>query len=312
MKVLAVQAICSMILLENTFAFQVLQHKQRVSRESFTTRGMLAPSVATVDNTMSRADEEAMFLLPNQSQLAQDTSVPFAQTLASRGVVRVDGGLSPSTAYELQRFIDETLEKSIDEVNTFKVPRAFRFANVLEKANRWDLLLPFDDDETSSTPSPMIKAMTELLGEHGKIGPILKELLGEDAILYELACLISDPGSNRQEIHPDIVYSPNEIPLIACFISTQDIDSTMGPTVFIPDTVTEDHHRRINNKNLADEILKNIPSNISTLRTGDCALYNPMVLHAGGGNVSNRRRRLFYFTFINPNIKDPSSDYNPG
>jgi ectoine hydroxylase-related dioxygenase (phytanoyl-CoA dioxygenase family) len=86
----------------------------------------------------------------------------------------------------------------------------------------------------------------------------------------------------------------------------------MGPTVFIPDSVSEDHHRRINDDNLADAMLQNIPSCISTLKMGDCSLYNPTVLHAGGGNVSNRRRRLFYFTFLASSVKDPSSDFNPG
>ena len=86
----------------------------------------------------------------------------------------------------------------------------------------------------------------------------------------------------------------------------------MGPTVFIPDTVSEDHHRRINDSILADEMLKTIPSCISTLDMGDCSLYNPMVLHAGGGNESARRRRLFYFTFLSADVDDPSSDFNPG
>ncbi len=310
-----IRAICAILIATkscNAF-LQALQQKKVSSQKSFTSNSMLAPvATACSDISISRADQEAMFLLPNQSNLVQDTSVPFAKTLASRGVARVDHALSHATAYHLQQFIDETLQTSLDEVNTFKVPRAFRFANVLEKANRWDLLLPFDEEGSSSASAPMIKAMNELLGENGKIAPILTELLGEDAILYELACLISDPGSNRQEIHPDLVFSPNEIPLIACFVSLQDIDATMGPTLFIPDTITEDHHRRINDENLADEMLKKIPSNISTLGTGDCALYNPMLLHAGGGNVSTRRRRLFYFTFVNPRIQDPSNDSNPG
>ena len=192
------------------------------------------PSIATdVDAHInrSRAEEEAMMLLPNQSDLAEDTSVPFAVTLKRRGVSRVNGGLNRETAYNLQTFIDDILESSLEEVNTFKIPRAFRFANVLEKGNRFDLLLPFDDDDddaentgdsneqSSSPPSKIIlEAMNELLGENGKISPILEELVGKNAILYELACLISDPGSNRQEIHPDIVFDPeneDQVPLIA-------------------------------------------------------------------------------------------------
>jgi hypothetical protein len=304
----------SSLLLSNSNAFLSQKHYAGVARDpSFTTKSNSALAVAN-DVLVSRADEEARFLLPNQSNLVQDTSIPFATTLATRGVSRVDNCLTPATALKLQEFIDNCLESSLEEVNSFKIPRAFRFANVLEKSNRWDLLLPFDDnlDDEATSSSVMIEAMNELLGVNGKIYPILEEVLGEDAILYELACLISDPGSNRQEIHPDIVFAPDETPLIACFVSLQDIDSTMGPTVFIPDTITEDHHRRINSQELADEMLQNIPSNISTLGTGDCALYNPMLLHAGGGNESNRRRRLFYFTFMSSSINDPSNDANPG
>ena len=298
-----------------------IQHSQFLSfipnvRKKYQWKKDVSASAAVQDaaaGTESRANQEAAFLLPNQSDLKMDETRPFHLTIGSRGVARVDNGLSTSTAHKLQNFVDETLQSSLDEVNTFKVPRNFRFANVLEKANRWDLLLPFDDqDGGESSSAIMLEAMNELLGENGKIGPILEEILGEDAVLYELACLISDPGSNRQEIHPDIVFSKDEIPLIACFVSLQEIDSTMGPTVFIPGTVSEDHHRRINDSSLADAMLETIPSCISTLAMGDCSLYNPMVLHAGGGNVSDRRRRLFYFTFLSSSVKDPSSDFNPG
>jgi hypothetical protein len=271
-----------------------------------------------VNVVVHRADQEASFLLPNQSHLQMDTTRPFSETLKERGVSRVDRGLSADLACKMQDYIDKTLASSLDEVNSYRIPRAFRFANVLEKQNRWDLLLPFDDDEidtnSDETSSVVMDALSELLGEGGSIGKIIEDVLGEEAILYELACLISDPGSMKQEIHPDIAFQANGgIPLIACFVSLQDVDSTMGPTVFIQDTVSAYHHQCINDAALADSMLQTIPSSISTLNAGDCSLYNPMVLHAGGGNVSNRRRRLFYFTFLNTNeYNDPSHDYNPG
>ncbi len=238
-------------------------------------------STTTIENVSYRANDEASYLLPNQSELEMDSSVPFSETLRNRGVSRVDNGLSADVAEKMQLYIDKTLESSLDEVNGFKVPRAFRFANVLESGSRWDMLLPFDEDGNEDGESDLVvmDALEELLGEGGTIGPIIEEVLGENAILYELACLISDPGSKKQEIHPDIEFQANgAIPLIACFVSLQDIDSTMGPTVFIPDTVTAEHHRRINDLSLADDMLKTIPSCINTLRAGDCSLYNPMVL----------------------------------
>lgn len=237
-----------------------------------------------VNTDVHRADQEASYLLPNQSHLQMDISRPFSETLKERGVSRVDRGLSVDLAYKMQDYIDETLASSLDEVNSYRIPRAFRFANVLEKQNRWDLLLPFDDkfdssDETIAESGVVMDALSELLGEDGTIGTIIEEILGEEAVLYELACLISDPGSMKQEIHPDIAFQADGgIPLIACFVSLQDIDSTMGPTVFIQDTVSAEHHRCINDAVLADSMLKTIPSSISTLNAGDCSLYNPMVL----------------------------------
>lgn len=222
----------------------------------------------------------------------------------------------------MQNYIDDYLQESIQSVESFKEPSAWRFANVLEKGHRWDLLLPFDDDDDhrsgqlQSSSAIVMKCMNEALGEGGTIGNIIEDLLGPHAVLYELACLISDSGSNRQEIHPDIIYQPDgKIRLIACFLSLQDIDSTMGPTVFLPDTVTQYHHNAINNELLANDMLSSTSSVISTLSAGDASLYNPMVLHAGGGNVSQnppKRRRLFYFTFLNPEFDDPSNDFNPG
>lgn len=160
------------------------------------TRTKLFSSILESDQHISRADQEATYLLPNQSHLVEDLSKPYAQTLVSRGVVRVNNGLSQETAKDLCLFIDETLESSIEEVNTYKVPRAFRFANVLEKGNRWDLLLPFDDDPVHESTACcenskiMLQAMNELLGENGKLGQILENVLGEDAVLYELGkCL---------------------------------------------------------------------------------------------------------------------------
>ena len=168
-------------------------HRQDLKGRELHFPSALCSSIANdVDVGMSRADQEAAFLLPNQSDLQEDLSIPYPHTLSSRGVARVNGGLSVTTAYKLQQFIDETLESSLEEVNNFRIPRAFRFANDLEKGNRWDMLLPFDDDQDGdenehkdeASSAAVLDAMNKPLGEHGKICPILEQLLGEDAVLY--------------------------------------------------------------------------------------------------------------------------------
>jgi hypothetical protein len=269
-----------------------------------------AASASTQDTQVSRADVEANFLLPNQGHLAENSSSDPDETLKNCGVVRINQVLSSDTALRLQQYIDQILDESTEDVANFKVPKAFRFANVLEKKNRWDLLLPFEP--TSMDSIPLLQALTELL--LGPVGIILESTLGPNAELYELSCLISDPGSNRQEIHPDILVQEDgePVPVVACFVAMQDVAADMGPTVFIPNTVTIDHQVRICNTDMADDMLQTIPSVISTLNAGDTSLYDPRMLHAGGSNQSDQRRRLFCVTFLSKQGDDPSHDLNPG
>jgi len=51
-------------------------------------------------------------------------------------------------------------------------------------------------------------------------------------------------------------------------------------------------------------ILAESPNQLNTLGTGDCSLYNPMLLHCGGANRSNQRRVIFYFSFKNPKFDE--------
>jgi ectoine hydroxylase-related dioxygenase (phytanoyl-CoA dioxygenase family) len=126
--------------------------------------------------------------------------------------------------------------------------------------------------------------------------------------------IISDPGSHRQEIHPDILIESDDepIPVLSCFVALQDISKDMGPTVFVPSTVSIDHQTRICNPDHADDLLRTVSSFISTLNAGDCSIYDPRMLHAGGSNQSSTRRRLLTISFVRQNGPDPSHDLNPG
>lgn len=150
-------------------------------------------------STVSRADAEEILLLPNQRPLLEDDdgdndanlgSTSPAQKVLDCGVARCDRVLSKQRTVALKDYIDRTLQASIEEVESFRVPRAFRFANVLEKQSRWDLLLPFDDADTTdvSESSEIMEALGEVLS--GRVGELIEDLLGEHAILYELSCLI--------------------------------------------------------------------------------------------------------------------------
>ena len=62
------------------------------------------------------------------------------------------------------------------------------------------------------------------------IGDAVEEILGEDAVVHECSCLISDHGSPRQVLHPDTPqHETGETPLLTCFTALQDVSEDMGP-----------------------------------------------------------------------------------
>eukprot|EP00550_Attheya_septentrionalis_P009773 CAMPEP_0198285290 /NCGR_PEP_ID=MMETSP1449-20131203/4623_1 /TAXON_ID=420275 /ORGANISM="Attheya septentrionalis, Strain CCMP2084" /LENGTH=411 /DNA_ID=CAMNT_0043982675 /DNA_START=69 /DNA_END=1304 /DNA_ORIENTATION=+ len=239
----------------------------------------------------------------------------FGAIVKHKGVARINSVLSIETATSILNYVNEEKIRSEAAIAEGKVKPLSRFTNVLLKQNRWDLLLPMEESDE------VMKGLYELLGDgdsakrRGSVGSVIESTVGKDAELYELACLISDPGSERQVIHPDIAHidsDGNVIPLVTCFVALQDIDVSMGPSEFLPETNTAAHHKRLNNHAIRDELLSEVSSKISLLNVGDCSTFDATTLHAGGGNKSNTRRCLFYFTFRNLSLDDPRTTNNPG
>lgn len=142
-----------------------------------------------------------------------------AAVLRKDGVVRIDNVLSPSVADSLRDFALRLRDSSRAEVESGKVGHIYRFADVLLRSNRCDLTMPLGPDVVHAALADV------MLGS-----PVLqtvKALLGNAAPLQELSCLISDPGSQRQVVHPDTPYGAqgglgaDEPVLFTCFIALQ-------------------------------------------------------------------------------------------
>ena len=157
----------------------------------------------------------------------------LAAELKAQGVVRIDGALSPETVAELRDFVDAERLIAEEEVAAADYDRASRFADLLLLENRADFLLPLR--------GASIKALHELVGEGSTLGTLVREIMGDGGVLQEIACLISEPGSRQQPLHPDTGWTKVP-PLYACFVALQDVTLEMGPTVFLPGTHTEDAH----------------------------------------------------------------------
>jgi ectoine hydroxylase-related dioxygenase (phytanoyl-CoA dioxygenase family) len=137
--------------------------------------------------------------------------------------------------------------------------------------------------------------------------------------LYELSCMMSDPGSQRQVVHPDTpCASANEDPVLyTCFVALQDVQLDMGPTTWLPGTHTVDNHRLFRDEstpdgqdeNNKDKLLRTKPSVIGLLPKGSCGIFDSRLLHCGGANTSPTSRAIFYISFKSPKITNPG---NPG
>ena len=132
--------------------------------------------------------------------------------------------------------------------------------------------------------------------------PAFVACLGEGAQLYELAALISDPGSPQQPFHPDTPYRDDQgVAVLTAFIALQPVDETMGPTLFVPGSHTAEAHAAFNQRDDGGDarlaVLRRQPVWRAALGAGDVALFDSRLIHCGSANRSPRRRVLFYISF---------------
>jgi hypothetical protein len=150
----------------------------------------------------------------------------LARVLQTEGIIRVDHVLPTSTADELRTYLYELRMQSETLVQQGAIESIERFADVLLKTNRCDLTVPLESNLVATALNHVLRK--------SPVGELLKLLLSEKAILYELSCLMSDAGSQRQVMHPDTPWiEGKDASLYTCFIALQDIHEDMGPYVFV-------------------------------------------------------------------------------
>mmetsp|Transcript_1252 Transcript_1252/g.2304 ORF Transcript_1252/g.2304 Transcript_1252/m.2304 type:complete len:459 (+) Transcript_1252:254-1630(+) len=243
----------------------------------------------------------------NNKKKKGPSTATAARTLSQDGVVRLNGILSASTAATLrEKILDRRADafaaiSSSGEDNNKEDWRKY-FADVLLKNNRCDLLLPLKGNRVLQT------ALHEILVASNLLSSILQIAIGggDDATLYELSALISEPGSPRQPVHPDNPHQEHP-PLFTVFIALQDITSPMGPTIFLPKTNTAEAHAEYNDIPHRDAFLESSPSVAALLNAGDASLFDSRTMHCGGANdeVEGATRCLLYLSFRNPSATEP-------
>lgn len=74
---------------------------------------------------------------------------------------------------------------------------------------------------------------------------VVEAAMGERAVLHECAALVADPRAPRQPMHPDSPYS-SSCAMLTVFVALQDVDESMGPTVWLPGTHSRQAHTDFN------------------------------------------------------------------
>lgn len=239
-----------------------------------------------------------------------------AKVLKQDGVVRIDSVLPEDIVDELREFVFDLRQEAEQEVESGKVKSLHRFADVLLRTNRCDLTIPLG-------PDIVTKALSQVFLK-SPVRYTIEALLTKKAVLQELSCLMSYPGSQRQVMHPDTPYGAmgglkeDEPVLYTCFIALQDVEEDMGPTVWLPNTHTREAHEQFKDEQAVDgkespkdQLLRRTPSKLGMLPKGSCGIFDSRLLHCGGANRSadDTTRAIFYCSFKNPKVGYPG---NPG
>eukprot|EP00288_Rhodomonas_lens_P013143 CAMPEP_0177695724 /NCGR_PEP_ID=MMETSP0484_2-20121128/3607_1 /TAXON_ID=354590 /ORGANISM="Rhodomonas lens, Strain RHODO" /LENGTH=421 /DNA_ID=CAMNT_0019206663 /DNA_START=176 /DNA_END=1438 /DNA_ORIENTATION=- len=254
------------------------------------------------------------------SKCARGGAVDAAAALEADGVVRINSAITSGMASELLASVNDALEDALRETQDheeFGEEWQTRFGNVLSRPNRHDIKLSLE-------APPVRAALTALLST---LEDVVSDRLGEDALLYELGALISFPGAKRQPVHPDTPIVAGKgtdqgVTILTAFCALQDVDATMGPTIFLPATHTEEAHAAFFTYenfeltfDLGDEedeedaeeaerearvaaLLESWSPWRGELGAGDVCVFDSRCLHAGGANASEKARVLFHCSFI--------------
>jgi hypothetical protein len=191
----------------------------------------------------------------------------------------------------------------------------------------------------------LVRNVIEGVFDHYNTQPNSSSPTGSMASLWELNCFMSNSGARRQLVHADCVCldaipgldhtdtnsaseSAGEPILLTCFIALQDIDLSMGPTVFMPKTHNIRSHNvffetgrdpdstKDDSNSPKNDLLKSSKSIVGApLPRGSCILFDPRVLHCAGANECSdpdKTRALFYMTFKNPKVDSPGCPSTSG
>jgi hypothetical protein len=244
----------------------------------------------------------------HELEAPQDSSVDeMIRTLRDDGMLRVNSVLLPDTCDECLCEVNAMLKKAQDD--GINMTAETGYGNVLARKDRWDMYLR-NEGKTGG-------ALSHIFGgdKQHSLNLLFEGLFGPPSVLlpvnfHELSALVSDKGAPTQPIHPDSKFT-DVCPLYTVFIALQDVEASMGPTLFLPGTNTKSAHDRMTSTaHTKDEFLIGCQYRQGLLKKGDCVVMDSRSLHCGDAN-DRSRRVLLYFTLRNPLFSLKPEDFPP-
>ena len=238
-----------------------------------------------------------------------------AKVIRRDGVVRIDNVLSCEVADKLRQYLLDQ-QQVVQEATKQDPSKSKLFYGVEQsRKNRCDMHLSLLRGGVNAGAGGiadavgehvLADALLEILGKEGTLPDLYQSLVTAEGEFYELAGIITNPGSYRQMIHPDLPYQA-EAPLYVVFLALQDVTEEMGPTSFLlkTNTVKAIGIFESGDMEAKDEQLVNADCRMATLKKGDAVLFDARVLHCGGANdlQNGSTRVMLNFSFRNPKVK---------
>ena len=161
------------------------------------------------------------------------------------------------------------------------------FGQIMEADLRKDLPLSLN-----TKTMPILRHVLKLSRE------ILEDKCGKDPLLVELSSLISYPGANAQNIHPDFwvdeATNHYDANIVSVFCYLVDVDENMAALDLLPGT--QKLHFHLNEE--ADDVTKTATAVRLAVPKGSFVLMDSRTFHRGTDNTTPRSRPVFYFSVM--------------
>jgi len=269
------------------------------TRRAEVERTLLLPGVELLEEVL-KAQSGSGFGAGTSSK---DKAKQLCAALRENGVIRLNHCIKDSTASSLKEHVLEEMESARALISSGQQPPRAMLNSEPERKSRTDFKLSLKRREGKDLKHPVADALCEMFGDGGSLRALYDSLLGPESELYDLGCMTTFPGSDRQTIHADFAYQ-SEPPMFAIFVALQDVTACMGPTVFLPRTNTAKDCNEWKSASTYDAYLHSKVPSDALLKRGDLVIYDPRTLHCGAANQEEggSSRSLFNVGFLNPKV----------